>query len=432
MFKQIIQMKLKFFAKIILAKYQPKIIGITGSVGKTSTKEAVYAVLKSSLKVRRSLKNYNNEFGLPLSIVGAPSAGKNVFAWTAILWKAFLLCLFKDKNYPEILILEMGVDKPGDMKYLLDIIRPDIAIVTMIGLSHLESFKDIYSIRKEKGELVKNLKSGGLAIINADNEGCKKIKEESQTKTVTYGFDKMSDVWASNLSLRYEDQRGADKLLSTSFKLTYQGSTLAVSLPGVIGRPAVYASLAAACVGLYFKMNLVEIVNALEKFNTPNGRMKVIGGIKGTTIIDDTYNASPQSSLAAISLLAEVRSNGAKKIAVFGDMLELGAISEKSHREVGRALFEASFDMIVAVGERARDILRGAREAGMEENRLFHFDKNDPAGRFVQKKIKQGDIILIKGSQGARMEEVVKELMADPLNAQGLLVRQDEGWLKLI
>lgn len=430
MFKKIIQIKIKFFAKIIIAKYQPKIIGITGSVGKTSTREAVTTVLKEKFRVRQSLKNYNNEFGLPLTIIGVPSAGRSFFGWTAILFKAIGLCLFRDKNYPEVLVLEMGVDKLGDMHYLLDIVRPDIAIVTMIGLSHLESFKDIYSLRKEKGELVSGLKNGGLAIFNADNNGCLKIKDESRAIALTYGFDKKADVWASNLILKYKELKDSKSFLGDVFKLTYQGSTVPITLSRSIGKPAVYAALAATCVGIHFRMNLVEIANSLENFNSPKGRLKVINGVKGTLLIDDTYNASPQSSLMAISLVGGLElSKDARKIAVLGDMLELGSESEEGHREVGQALFENGFDMVVAVGERAADIARGALEAGMDQRSVFHFDKNDPAGRFVQKKIMTGDMILIKGSQGARMEQVVKELMADPLHASELLVRQEQAWI---
>lgn len=431
MFKKIVQRKLRFFAKIIIAKYQPKIVGITGSVGKTSAREAVSAVLKEKFRVRSSLKNYNNEFGLPLTIVGAASAGRNFFGWAAIFLKALALCLFKDRKYPEILVLEMGVDKPGDMRYLLDIARPDIAIVTMIGLSHLESFKDIYSLRKEKGELVAGLKKGGWAILNADSDGCLKIKEENQVPTITYGFDKGADVWASNLLVRYKESKDSKSFLGNAFKLTYQGSTVPISLPRSIGEPAVYAALAAACVGIHFQMNLVEIADALETFDSPKGRLKVIDGIKNTILIDDTYNASPQSSLAAVKLVGGLKPSGqSRKIAVLGDMLELGSESEQGHRDVGRSLFENGFDLAIAVGERAADIARAALESGMDSGAVFHFDKNDQAGRFVQKQIKPGDIILIKGSQGARMERITKELMADPLHAAELLVRQEEEWLE--
>jgi UDP-N-acetylmuramoyl-tripeptide--D-alanyl-D-alanine ligase len=192
---------------------------------------------------------------------------------------------------------------------------------------------------------------------------------------------------------------------------------------------AVYAALAAIAVGLSFEMNLVEIVTALQKFVSPKGRMKLISGIKHSMIIDDSYNASPQSSLSAIDFISRIATEKMfRKIAVFGDMLELGAYSEAGHREVGQAIARAKFDLLATVGERSRDIGRGAKEAGMSDEHIFNFSHNKEAGIFVQERLKEGDLLLIKGSQGARMEQVTKELMAEPLKASELLVRQGPEW----
>ncbi|MBD3247773.1 hypothetical protein GF382_00600 [Candidatus Falkowbacteria bacterium] len=430
MFKKIVQIKLKFFARAILRKYDPKIVGITGSVGKTSAKEACFAVLKNSFRVRKSIKNYNNEFGLPLAIIGEESAGRNIFGWILIFLKAFRLLILKDKNYPEILILEMGVDKPGDMKYLLKMAKPDVGILTMIGPSHLENFKEIANIKKEKSELLKNLKNNGLAVLNADNEECLSVKNDLRSKVLTFGFCGQADVKASNLMFKLGKFQQISDFAGVVYKLNFKGSAVPIALPRSAGKPAVYASLAAVSAGLYFKMNMIEIANGLEEFSPPAGRMRLLGGIKNSLLIDDTYNASPQSSLAAIDFIKEIKTDDITgKLAVFGDMLELGSESETGHKQVGKALKDAGFDMVVAVGERARDILRGAKEAGMNNSRLFHFDKNDPAGKFVQKKMKEGNLVLVKGSQGARMEQIVKEIMAEPLRAEELLVRQGREWL---
>lgn len=429
MFKKIILAKIKLLSKWILVRYKPKIVGITGSVGKSSTKEAVYSVLSSKFNTRKSFKNYNNEAGVPLTIIGCQSPGRSFFGWLAVITKAFFLLIFKNKDYPEILILEMGVDKPGDMDYLLSMAKPDVGMITRIGDSHLEAFGQRSNIRKEKGKLIKNLNRGGLAIFNADCRDCLKLKSECDAKSLTFGFSKEADIWAGNLKFKYKDKKTAEGLLGLTYKLTYKGSTVPVVLPNVVGRPAVYASLAAVCAGIHFKMNLIDIANSLEIMASPKGRMSVIKGIKRTVIIDDTYNASPDSSLAAVEFLKDIGvGSGQKRIAVFGDMLELGRASQEGHRRVGESLFSAGFDMIVAVGERARDILRGAREAGMKDSSLFHFDRNSEAGKFVQKKMKEGDILLIKGSQGARMEQITKEIMAEPLRAGELLVRQDKEW----
>jgi UDP-N-acetylmuramoyl-tripeptide--D-alanyl-D-alanine ligase len=429
MFKKIIILKLKFLAKAILKKYQPKVVGITGSVGKTSTKEAVFCVLETKFRTRQSLKNYNNEFGLPLSIIGAESPGKNLFGWLAVFFKALRLIIFFDKNYPEVLILEMGVDKVGDMNYLNSIVRCDVGVITVIGEAHLESFGSVDKIQKEKGKLLENLAKNGWAILNFDDQKTRELSANSKTRVLTYGLGQGADLVASNLQFKFEESRNLDNLLGLTFKASFGGSMVPVILPFVIGNGAVYAALAAIAVGLSFKMNLVEIAAALQEFVSPKGRMKLIEGIKHTLIIDDTYNASPQSSLSAIDFIDRIETEKHfRKIAVFGDMLELGAYSEAGHQGVGQALAKAEFDLLVTVGERARDIARGAEAAGLKNEQIFNFSHNEEAGKFVQERLREGDLVLVKGSQGARMEQVVKELMADPLRADELMVRQGAEW----
>jgi UDP-N-acetylmuramoyl-tripeptide--D-alanyl-D-alanine ligase len=160
----------------------------------------------------------------------------------------------------------------------------------------------------------------------------------------------------------------------------------------------------------------------------PKGRTNLITGIKETQIIDDTYNSSPKAVKAALTVLTELRAR--RKIAVLGEMLELGSESEKLHQEIGREVFVRGIDLLITTGERARDIARGAKEAGMNDNLIFSFETPGETGRFLQDRITMGDLILIKGSQGVRMEKVVKEIMAEPEKAGELLVRQDEEWLK--
>ncbi len=427
--KKIIQWKLKILAKTILNKYNPKVIGITGSVGKTSAKEAIYSVLKGKFNVRRSIKNYNNELGVPLTIIGVESPGSHLLGWFHVFFVALKLILFKDKNYPKVLILEMGVDRPGDMDYLNKIVKCDIGVITLIGVSHLEYFGSIGKIQKEKAKLIGNINKNGFAVINFDDAGSREIAQDSKIKTITYGFEQGAKVRAGNLSFKFKEKKDISSLFGTNFKLNYSGSFAPVSLSKSVGDNVVYASLAAAGVGIAMEMNIVEIAGALKNYNSMSGRMKIISGIKHTIIIDDTYNASPQSSLSAISFIEKLnQESDFRKVAVFGDMLELGKYSEEGHKKVGEALARAKFDLIVAVGERARDILRGAKELARREEHLFYFEKNEEAGNFVQNRIKKGDLVLVKGSQGARMEQIVKEIMAEPLRAKELLVRQDRSW----
>jgi len=427
--RKLIQLKLKILSKLILKKYKPKIIGITGSVGKTSAKEAVYTVLKTKFNVRRNTKNYNNEIGLPLTIIGSDSPGKSIFGWLGVFFKALGLILFKDKNYPKILVLEMGVDRPGDMKYLMGIAKGDIGIVTLISHSHEEFFEDVKEIQKEKGLLVENLKPGGWAILNFDDELTRELAGKSKVKVLSYGFKEGAMLRAQELVFSFEKTKEVDNLLGLSFKLTYNGSFIPVLLPQVIGYNSIYAALVAAAVGLTMEMNLVEISKAMREFDSPNGRMNLIDGIKHTLIIDDTYNSSPISVMSALDIVSKIPiAKGARRFAVLGDMLELGKYSEEGHREVGRYAAKSGANKLITVGERSRDIARSAEEAGMARDNIFEYTDVAEAGRFIQQRIEQGDLILVKGSQGMRLEKIVKEIMAEPLRAKELLVRQEEEW----
>ncbi len=426
--RKIIQLKLKIFAKLILARYKPEIIGITGSVGKTSAKEAIYAVLSTQYKIRRSVKNYNNEIGLPLTIIGVDSPGRSIVGWLRVFSKVLSLILFKDKNYPEILILEMGVDRPGDMAYLQSIVKPRIGVVTMIGPVHLEFFGSIEGIKKEKIDLIKRLPQNGWAIINNDDEILSKTAKEIKGQVLTYGLGEQADVRAEDIIFSF-DNDNQEKLQGISFKIRSKGSVTSVLLPKVLGQTAVYAALAGAAVGVAYNINLHKISQALGRFKSPSGRLKLLNGIKGIIIIDDTYNSSPQSVAMALDILNQinVKSNG-RRIAVLGDMLELGSYSEKAHQEIGQLAVKNKIDKLYLVGKRSRDIVRGAEKAGMSRDNIFHFSTSDEAKKFVQERIRQNDVILIKGSQGMRMEKIVKEIMAEPMRAEELLVRQSIEW----
>lgn len=426
--KRIIQGILKIFSKKIIKKYHPLVIGITGSVGKTIAKEAIAVVLAADQSVRRSIKNYNNEIGVPLTIIGVNAPGKSVIGWLAVFAQTLWLLIKKNNNYPEILILEMGIDRPGDMDYLLNITRPQIGLITFIGPAHLEYFGTIEKIQAEKGKLIEALPKDGWAIINYDNVGARKIINTSKAKVITYGLDEKADIVAKEIIFSFDHN---NEVRGVSFKMSYRGAAVPVFLPGVLGANAVYAALAGAAVGIIKQKNLVTIATALNNLRPLPGRMNLIKGIKHTFIIDDTYNSSPQAVIAALGVLKELPIKaGAKKIAVLGDMLELGDYSEEGHQEIGKYLAKIKIDKLISVGERSRDIDRGAKAAGMNEDEILHFADVVSAGKFLQDLIKEGDIILVKGSQGMRMEKIVKEIMAEPEKAEELLVRQDKEWLK--
>jgi len=431
--KNLIQKILAFLAKQVLYKYQPKVVGITGSMGKTSSKEAIYSVLSSKFNVRRNIKNYNNEIGVPLTIIGEPSGLRSIVRWLMIFWKAFELLIFRDKNYPEILVLEMGADRPGDIKYLVNIAPCDIGILTTIAPVHVEFFKDIKGVIKEKKKIITHLKQDKLAILNRDDINVWNIHEESKARVLGFGFEEGADVRAIEVMNKFipDSERPEEEVAGTSFKLVYGGNAVPVTLPAVLGRAHVYAALVGAAAGIHFGMNMVDIANALKEYEAPRGRMRIVKGIKNTWLLDDTYNASPLATLAAVNALSELEVfESGRRWAVLGDMLELGSFTEKGHADVGKRAGSLGIDFLVTVGERAKDIAKAAIDAGIPEDHVYYFNSSPEAGRFLQDKIHENDILLIKGSQGMRMEHIVKELMAEPLRAGEMLCRQDETWLK--
>lgn len=434
--KKIVESLLKKIAAAVVKKYQPKVIGITGSVGKTSTKEAIYAVLKFKYKSRvvQSVKNYNNELGVPLTILRSESGGKSIAAWMGIIGKGIGLLLKHDPAYPEIFVLEMGADHVGDIKYLLEIAPCKVGVLTAIGQSHLEFFGSIENIAAEKSQIITKLPADGLAVINRDDELVYTYKNKTKAKVVSYGFKADADLRASDLVVSETadtDVERVERIKGISFKLSSSGSAVPFHIPGVLGYQHVYAALAAAAVGVYFGMNMIEIVQAMDAYEPAPGRMNLISGIKKSLIVDDSYNSAPASAKAALDAMGRIDlPKPAEKWAALGDMLELGSYTEQGHQEVGQKAFETGMDYVVAVGERARDIARAARAAGMAESKVYEFPTSDEAAKFMQGRIEKGDLILVKGSQGARMEKIVKELMADPLSAPILLTRQGPEWQK--
>lgn len=405
---------------MVLKKYKPLIVGVTGSVGKTSTKEAIYAVLSTKFKVRRNIKNYNNEIGVPLTILDLESGNRDIKDWLKNFALAIKTILIKSQ-YPEVLVLEMGADRPGDIKYLTKFVPVDVAVITAIGEIpvHVEFFKTPIQIAREKFYLLQKLSVKGKAILNADDKLLLEMKNKTRAEVLTYGFGQEAELRASDVIFTDRDQPGL------SLKLNFQGTLVPVRLPGILGFHQIYAILAAAAVGLVFDFNLIEIVEALSKFQPLSGRMKLISGIKNTKIIDDSYNASPSATLRALETLEKLEAK--RKIAVLGDMLELGEYTERAHRQVGQKVKEVA-DLLFLVGERVIFIADEAEKQGFDKNKIFQFSASEEAKKVVQEKIEEGDLILVKGSQSMRMEKIVEEIMAEPEKAKELLVRQEKGW----
>jgi UDP-N-acetylmuramoyl-tripeptide--D-alanyl-D-alanine ligase len=423
--KKILIKILASFSRAIIKKHNPIIIGITGSVGKTSSKEAIDLILSSKKTVRSNYANYNNEIGLPLTIIGEKSPAKNIFGWFKVFSKAFSLISKKEIDYPEILILEMGIDRPGDMDYLMSIVKPDRAVLTNISHSHIEYFGNVEKIKKEKIKLLKNLKNEGIAIINYDNKNIVGVEKDINKKVISYGIKSKADIIAKDIVFTPPSKVG--DLYGVSFKIEYKGSVVPVMIPNASSLPTIYAFLSAFAVAISLGFNLLDLIDEAKNFESPSGRMNVIEGIKKSLIIDDTYNASPESSIFALNFLKNIKNN--KAIVVFGDMLELGSYSEEGHRLVGSKIADIKkINQLILVGERSRDIGRGAIDNGFSKDNVFNFKNNEEALSFIKDRISESDIVLVKGSRGARMEEIVKGIMLGPTQADDLLVRQSSIW----
>jgi UDP-N-acetylmuramoyl-tripeptide--D-alanyl-D-alanine ligase len=278
--------------------------------------------------------------------------------------------------------------------------------------------------------LVRSLRKEGLAVLNWDDGEVRSMAEKVGARKVSYGFSEEADVCASDIFFGYEktkDHRGVDisKIKGISFKLSYLGTTLPVRLLRSIGRPQISAVLASAAVGIHFDMNLVEIAEALKNFQPPAGRLNLIDGIKNTVIIEDSYNSAPQSAIAALEVLEKIEAR--RKIAALGDMLELGEKTEEGHWEVGRKVAEVA-DILFAVGEKAKFIVDEAEKAGLDKGKIFCYTTSIEAKIPIQNMLQEGDVILIKGSQGARMERISEEIMRHPEDAAKLLPRQTAEW----
>ena len=410
-------------AVTVLKRYKPKIVAVTGSVGKTSTRDAIFAVLSSKYRVRKNQKNYNNEIGIPLTIINAESGNKNIFKWAWVFLKWIFTLLFP--KYPEILVFELGVDRPGDMKYFMSFIHPFVGVVTNVSLSHIEFFNTVENIAKEKRILVESLDPDGYAVLNADEDLVMEMKNKTKAQIITYGLSENASVNASNLIYNYEENNPE----GISFKLNYEGKNIPIRLKNLLALHYVYAALAAVSVGTVFKMNLVDIAQALEPLRAPLGRLNLLQGIKGSYIIDDTYNASPISTISALGVLGQLKAR--RKIAVLGDMLELGEQTELGHREVGKKIFSEKIDAFVAVGKRMHYAVKEMIALGFPRENILQFDDPETAAEKIFQFVKESDFILVKGSQGMRMEKIVEKLITDPSQAEKLLCRQNKEWKKI-
>lgn len=417
-FKKIIIKILKFEAKLILGRFKPKIIAVSGTVGKTSAKEAIALVLGSEFNVRKSEKSYNSELGVPLTIIGSKTGWNSLTKWLGIILKGFKVFLL-EMDYPEYLILEIGVDMPGDMERMMSWISPDMAVITALGSVpvHVEHFKEPADLMKEKWKLVESLGEDGIAVLNKDDKTVALYDKKLKIRTITFGFSETADLCASNYKMN------SDGIV---FKISFGGSIAPVKLNMVFGRQNVYTAMTAIVTGLSRGINLVKCVEAVSKMKPVSGRLNLLEGVNSSLIFDDTYNSSPLAVESAVEALSEYPAK--RRIAVLGDMKELGVFSQEEHKRIGEMLRAKDVWFLFTVGKEAKYFAEGARKSGFDTAKIFEFDNAVEAGEAVRQIIKEGDLILVKGSQSARMEKTVEKIMAHPENKESLLVRQEEDW----
>jgi UDP-N-acetylmuramoyl-tripeptide--D-alanyl-D-alanine ligase len=349
-----------------------RVIGITGSVGKSSTKELTAAVLERDFVLLKSEGNLNNEIGLPLTLLE-----------------------LEPKH--ERAVLEMGTYGLGEITRLTELAQPIVGVVTNVGPVHLERMGSLEAIAAAKSELVQALPASGTAILNFDDPRVLAMRDKTRAKVLTYGLDLQADLWA--------DEIVSEGLEGIHFTLHYNGEEFHVQVP-LLGRHSVHTSLRAAAAGLAEGMAWDHILEGLQD-RRAQLRLVAVPGPNGSTILDDSYNASPASMIAALNLLAEL--NG-RKVAVLGDMLELGEYEDEGHRMVGLRAIDAA-DVLVTVGELGQLMAREALDNGMSLERVKVCRTNEEAIEYLETIVQPGDMILIKGSRGLHMEDIVNALV---------------------
>ncbi len=415
--KRVLNFLLKTITSLVISKYNPTVVAVTGSVGKTSTKEAVHEVFKDIKRIRKSAGNLNTETGAPLVFLKESEPGKGIKGWIRIILRGLRLIIFRDPHYPEIVVVELAADKPGDISYLANFIKPDIAVITAVGEVpvHIEFYRSAQEVAKEKSELLKNTKSGGFAILNADDDRVSGMRFDG--KKITFGFSDNADVVVKEFH--------CDSFEGTRLKLSYKGEVYSLFLPLCIGDSFAYIGSSVFAVGITLGVSPEKIAKRLERIRPAKGRLYPIKGKGGSMILDGSYNAAPSSMESALRTLRSLP--GKRKIAVLGDMLELGEYSSKEHQKIGREA--AKFcDYVLSVGSWAGEVKKGAIKEGMNKEKVMSFSDSESAAVKLQKIISSHDLILVKGSQAMRTEKIVLFVMRDPERAEELLVRQSKEW----
>lgn len=390
-----VEKALSDYAAYVLNKYHPIVIGVTGSSGKTTTKEAIALVLSEKYRVFKNQGSFNGRYGLPIA-------------------------LGKLEPDHQIAVLEMASDAFGEIRALTHLAKPQVGVITTINRTHLSVMGSLNNIAAEKGSLIEALPFNGSAILNADDPRVAAMVPRTQARILTYGLKRGADVRVTDLKVSSQ---------GLEFVLHYEDQ----SYPGfspLIGRHHIYPVLAAVTTGLVFGLSPETSLAALSQMPRIPGRMNILAGKKGTTLIDDSFNASPEATMAALDTLAELP--GANKVAILGDMSDLGGIEEEAHRQIGEYA-ATRVRRLVTKGDASQEIAAAALEhlAGLGQHAVHVTFTSADAAAAVEDLLSPDTVILIKGGISTRMERVVKALLADPKQDQSELVRQEPGWEKV-
>lgn len=413
---------LALLARAVIRRYRPKIVMVTGSVGKTSTKDAVATVLRTHYFVRKSEKSFNSEFGVPFTIFGVANPWHNPLAWMVILKRALALLLLPN-HYPNMLVLEVGSGKPGDLAQILKIATPDMVVVTCLPdiPVHVEAYASPEAVREEEFSPAFALSASAPLVIPSDDTYARELSARTPARPITYGT-------AADASVRVLDgdffiENGVVAGMEAQVAIA-GGERAKLAVKGSVGSAQLLPAAAAIAAGLAFEISVADALDALASYEPPPGRGRLIRGMNGSTLIDDSYNASPAAVEQALATLS-VFPHAKRRIAVLGDMLELGRHSVSEHERIA-ALADVSADLVVAVGIRSRALTVAPRRS-----ETLQFDNAYAAAEALPSLVQEGDVLLIKGSQSIRMERIVEALLADSADGK-LLVRQERAWKKKV
>lgn len=416
MFKKAIQRKLENLAAEYLRKHQPKLVVVAGSLGKTSTKLAIATVLAEKYRIRMQEGNYNTHLSVPIAILGIdyPDKIRSLAAWFAV-WRAARERIREPKDV-DVIVQELGVDAPGDMVQFSRYLHADIAVVTAVDKEHMEFFKTLDAVAQEELSVSK---FANLTVVNRDDIDGDYVKYIETASIDTYGL-------AGTAEYRYIVE---DDELQDGFKGKFVSPELGeipVELK-LLGEHNIKAAIAAGLVGIKMGMTAKEIAAGLTKVRPMKGRMNLLRGLEEAILIDDSYNSTAMSAVAALQTLYKIQAP--QRIAILGSINEMGELSQSEHEKVGAACDPNALAWVVTVGEMAEKYLAPAAKA--KGCQVRSFKKAYDAGAFVRKVMEPRSAILAKGSQNGVFTEEALKLLLHTTEEESQLVRQSPVWLKL-